>query len=108
IGAERSDQILADLDQLSRVMGLHNDIDDSVAAAIKVRHWLETSGDKRCLVVFDNANDPDSLTEWPPSTGNARIVITSNRRSFESLGTLIDEEPFTWAGAGAYMLERTG
>ena len=83
IGAERSDQILSGLDQLSRIMGLHDDTDDSVSAAAKVRRWLETSGGERCLIVFDNASDPDSLIRRLPSTGSARIVVTSNRRSFE-------------------------
>ena len=89
-------------------MGLHDDTDDSVSAASKVRRWLETSGGERCLIVFDNASDPDSLTQWLPSTGSARIVVTSNRRSFESLGTLIDVEAFTANEARTYLFERTG
>jgi tetratricopeptide (TPR) repeat protein len=108
IGAERSDQILGGLDQLSMVMGLHDDTDDSVSAANKIRRWLETTASKRCLIIFDNANDPDSLTDWLPSTGNARIIITSNQRSFESLGTLIDVEAFSADEALTYLRERTG
>ena len=108
IAAEHPGQILSDLDQLSRVMGLREDSDDSVSAATKVRRWLEISGGKRCLIVFDNSSDPDSLTDWLPSTGSARIVITSNRHSFESLGTLIDVEAFTPDEARTYLLERTG
>jgi len=79
-----------------------------VSAANKVRRWLESSGGKRCLLVFDNANDADSLANWLPSTGNTRIVITSNRRSFENLGTLIDVEAFTPDEALTYLSERTG
>jgi tetratricopeptide (TPR) repeat protein len=108
IAAERSDQILSDLDQLSRIMGLHEGADDSVSAATKVRRWLETTGGKQCLIVFDNASDPDALTHWLPSTGSAQIIITSNRRSFESLGTLIDMEAFTPDEARTYLFERTG
>jgi hypothetical protein len=55
IGAERADQILSSLDQLSRIMGLQDDSDDSASAAAKVRRWLEASGGERCLIVFDNA-----------------------------------------------------
>ena len=108
IVAERYDQILFGLDQLSKIMGLHDDTDDSVSAAGKVRHWLESSGGKRCLIVFDNASDPDLLSRWLPSTGSARVVITSNWRSFERLGALIDVEAFTEGEAQAYLLERTG
>ena len=32
------------------------------------------------LIVFDNSSNPDSLTDWLPSTGSAGILITSNRR----------------------------
>src|ERR1700683_1825992 len=108
IGSERSDQVLAGLDQLAQAMHLGEDDDDSEAAAAKVRRWLERSGGQKSLVVFDNATDPDSLTRWLPSTGSAQILITSNRRSFDSLGTLIDVDVFTSAEAHAYLLERTG
>ena len=107
IGAERSDQVLAGLDQLAKAMNLREDGDDSEAAAAKVRQWLERSGDEKSLVVFDNATDPDSLMRWLPSAGRARILITSNRRSFDSLGTLIDVDVFTSAEAHAYLRERT-
>ncbi len=108
IGAERSDQVLASLDQLAKAMGLREDGDDSEAAALKVRQWLERSGDEKSLVVFDNATDPDSLTRWLPSAGGAQILITSNRRSFDNLGKLIDMDVFTPAEAHAYLMERTG
>ena len=108
VAAEHPGQILSDLDELSRVMDLREDSDDSLSAATKVRRWLESSGGKQCLIVFDNASDPDLLTDWLPSTGSARIVITSNRRSFENLGTLIDVEAFTPDEARSYLLERTG
>jgi tetratricopeptide (TPR) repeat protein len=107
IGAERSDQVLAGLDQLAKAMNLREDGDDSEAAAAKVRQWLEKPGDEKSLVVFDNATDPDFLTRWLPSAGSARILITSNRRSFDSLGTLIDVDVFTSAEAHAYLMERT-
>ena len=108
ISAERSDQVLAGLDQLAKAMNLREDSDDSEAAAAKVRQWLEKSGGESSLVVFDNATDPDSLMRWLPSAGSAQVLITSNRRSFDSLGTLIDVDVFTSAEAHAYLLERTG
>jgi len=108
IGAERSDQVLADLGQLSRAIGLHEDTDDAVSAAYKVRRWLEDSRGGRHLIVFDNASDPDSLARWLPSTGSAQVLITSNRRSFEHLGTLIDVEAFTPGEARTYLFESTG
>src|SRR5271154_5585261 len=108
IGAERSDQVLAGLGQLARAMDLWEDGEDSEAAGMKVRQWLETSRDEKSLVVFDNATDPDSLMRWLPSAGSSQVLITSNKRSFDSLGTLIDVEVFTSAEAQAYLMERTG
>ncbi len=108
IGAERSDQVVAGLGQLAMAMNLRDDGDDSEAAAVKVRQWLERSGDEKSLLVFDNATDPDSLMRWLPSAGSAQVLITSNRRSFDSLGTLIDVDVFTFAEAHAYLVERTG
>lgn len=108
ISAERPDQVLAGLGQLARLMKLRDKGDDSEAAAAKVRQWLEMLRDERALVVFDNATDPDSLIRWLPSAGSAQVLITSNRRSFDSLGTLIDVDVFTSAEALAYLGERTG
>jgi tetratricopeptide (TPR) repeat protein len=107
IGAERSDQILVGLDQLSEVLGLKEEGDSPELAADRVRRWLERARNKKRLVVFDNASDPDSLSRWLPSAGSTRVVITSNQRSFDSVGTLIDVEAFTPAEARAYLLERT-
>ena len=50
-----------------------------------VRHWLEAGGD-RCLLVFDNAADPDVLRPYLPVAGAARVLVTSNRQSVAELG----------------------
>jgi tetratricopeptide (TPR) repeat protein len=108
LAAEHSGQILSELDSLSKTIGLRHDSDDAVSAAMKVRRWLETSEGDQCLIVFDNASDPDSVSAWLPSVGGARIVITSNRHSFENLGPIVDVEAFTAIEARSYLRERTG
>ena len=72
-----------------------------------VRHWLEAGGEQ-CLLVFDNAVDPDLLRPYLPSAGAARVLITSNRQSVAGLGALVGVEVFTPVEAAAFLTERTG
>ena len=72
-----------------------------------VRHWLEAGGD-RCLLVFDNAADPDLLRPHLPVAGKARVLVTSYRQSMADLGARLGVEVFTPAEAAAFLEEQTG
>jgi hypothetical protein len=72
-----------------------------------VRHWLEAGGE-RCLVVFDNANDPDLLRPYLPAGGGSRVLVTSNRSSVAELGEPVGVEVFTPGEAAAFLTDRTG
>lgn len=72
-----------------------------------VRHWLEADGD-RCLLVFDDAEDPDMLRPFIPASGKAGVLITSTRRSVASLGTSVPVEVFSTDEALALLGGRTG
>jgi hypothetical protein len=74
---------------------------------LAVRHWLEASGE-RCLLVFDNATDPDLLRPYLPAAGLARVLITGNRQSLGELGTTVGVGVFAPGEAAAFLADRTG
>jgi hypothetical protein len=72
-----------------------------------VRDWLERDG-RRCLVVFDNALDPDGIRPLLPACGPARVLITGSRRPVASLGTRLPVDVFSPDEALAFLAQRTG
>ncbi len=72
-----------------------------------VRRRLEADGG-RCLLVFDDARDPDLLQPFVPAYGAARVLITGPRRSSAIQGTSVPIDVFTSDEAKAFLTERTG
>ncbi|HXZ70079.1 MAG TPA: hypothetical protein VEH31_04285, partial [Streptosporangiaceae bacterium] len=70
VNAEDSAVILAGLGDVAAALGVQAG-GDLAAAGRAVRHRLEADG-QRCLLVFDNATDPESLRprsgSWAPTT----------------------------------------
>ena len=72
-----------------------------------VRRRLEADGD-RCLLVFDDARDPDLLQPFVPAYGAARVLITGPWRSRAIQGTSVPIDVFSGDEAKAFLTERTG
>ena len=80
VNADNTANLLAGLAAVADTLGLSvgGSRRDAADAGRIVRHWLETDGDN-CLLVFDDAENPDVLREFVP-VGAARVLITSTRQ----------------------------
>jgi NB-ARC domain len=107
VNAEDAATVVAGLAAAAAALGLDDGAGDAAAAGAAVRHWLEAGGD-RCLVVFDNATDPEDLVPFLPAAGQARVLITSNEQAMAELGAGVAVEVFTQDEALAFLAGRTG
>ncbi len=107
VNASDPEGLLAGLAAVADALGLAVGGGDGGNAGQVVRHWLEADGD-RCLIVFDNATDPDVLRLFVPAGGMARVLITSNRRSVANLGISVGVEVFSAVEALAFLADQTG
>ena len=109
VDGENTGSLLAGLAAIADAAGLRDNGSwrDMADAGRAVRDRLEADGD-RCLIVFDNASDPDALRPFVPATGAARVLITSNARSMADLGSSVTVDVFTSEQAQAFLAGRTG
>ena len=107
VNAEDTVAVLGGLAEVTAALGLDAGTGDAAAAGRAVRHRLETDGD-HCLLVFDNATDPQDLLPFLPAAGRARVLITSNERPVADLGADVAVDVFTQDEALAFLADRTG
>jgi tetratricopeptide (TPR) repeat protein len=106
VNAEDAAGVLAGLAEVAAALGLAS-AGDAQTAGRAVRHRLEADG-QRCLLVFDNATDPEPLRPFLPAAGDARVIITSNQRSMAKLGAGVPVDVFSEPEALAFLAARTG
>lgn len=106
VNAELPGQLIEELGQLATELGLGTEGSAS-AAALRLRHWLESDG-ARCLLVLDNAADAAAARSVLPAAGRAHVIVTSWRRPLFSLGTLVPVGVFTGSQATGFLTSRTG
>ena len=109
VNARDGESLLAGLAAVAKATGLSDDGSryGAVDAGQAVRSWLETDG-SRCLLVFDDAEDPGLLLPFVPAAGAARVLITVAREPTAELGTSIPVDVFSAEEAQALLDGRTG
>jgi tetratricopeptide (TPR) repeat protein len=109
VNARDGESLLAGLAAVAKATGLSDDGSRyrTVDAGRAVRSWLETDG-SRCLLVFDDAEDPGLLLPFVPAAGAARVLITAAREPTAELGTSIPVDVFSADEAQALLDGRTG
>ena len=108
VNAENTGNLLAGLAAVADAVGLsvRGARRDAADAGRIVRHWLETDGDN-CLLVFDDAENPDVLREFVP-VGAARVLITSTRQPPANLQTSVSVDVFSADEALTFLAGPTG
>ncbi|MBB2946642.1 tetratricopeptide (TPR) repeat protein [Actinoplanes lutulentus] len=91
IPADATAGVLASLEQLAGQLGVR----PGENAQQTARLVLDTlaAGTMKWLLVYDNANDPDSIDEYLPSTGGD-VVVTTRNKEWAAFGTDIEVDVF--------------
>ncbi|MET7402386.1 FxSxx-COOH system tetratricopeptide repeat protein [Dactylosporangium sp. NPDC005572] len=105
--ADTAANLVTGLDTLAAAVGVRGPDADPADAAKAALAWLRAHAGP-CLLVYDNALDPDLIRAWLPPVGAVHTVVTTTRHDFENIGEPLDVTLFTPAEAVAYLRERTG
>jgi tetratricopeptide (TPR) repeat protein len=97
----------AGLAAVAEALGLAGGRGGQGEAGPAVREWLERDG-RRCLVVFDNALDPDGIRPLLPACGPARVLITGAAWPVAGPGACLSVGGFSPDEALAFLAQRTG
>lgn len=108
ITAESSGQLTSGLAELADQLGVREAGDATTEAARAALTWIVRNPDP-CLLVLDNATDPDEVARWLPTAGRAQVVVTTTAQAFENLaGARVDVTVFTPEEALDFLRRRTG
>ncbi|GAA2559932.1 hypothetical protein GCM10010435_34000 [Winogradskya consettensis] len=97
IPSERPAQILASLIELGDRLGL--DVGNEVVTAIpKVRAALRAGTPySNWLLVFDNAETPDTVRDYLPEAGSGKVLVTSRNQEWSQIAESLEVDVFTRA-----------
>jgi hypothetical protein len=80
VNAEDTPGLLNGLAIVAERLGISRPGTNLEAIGGEVRNRLEADGE-RCLIVYDNVTDPDSVGPYIPSAGKSQVLVTSTQAS---------------------------
>jgi hypothetical protein len=106
LDAETEDSVVAGLARLATAAGLTPQT-STIDSARDAPVWLATHAGQG-LVVYDNVEDPNLLSQWTPPVGTTQVVVTTVRGAVADLGHPVNVDVFTPDEPVQYLHERTG
>jgi tetratricopeptide (TPR) repeat protein len=106
VNAEDTPGLLNGLAIVAERLGISRPGTNLEAIGGEVRNRLEADGE-RCLIVYDNVTDPDSVGPYIPSAGKSQVLVTSTQASALTLGAPTQVDVFTERESLDFLTDRT-
>jgi tetratricopeptide (TPR) repeat protein len=91
VPADAASGVLTSLEQLAGQLGVRPG--ENAPQTVRLVLDALATGSMKWLLVYDNANDLDSIDEYMPSTGGD-VVVTTRNREWASIGRSIEVDVF--------------
>ncbi|MFF4036716.1 FxSxx-COOH system tetratricopeptide repeat protein [Streptomyces sp. NPDC001816] len=95
ISAERPEQIRQSLTQLGAALGLETGGEQEITIATVLAALSQGRPYRRWMLVFDNAEDPETVRRFFPSQTTGRILVTSRNAQWGRIARTVDIDVFT-------------
>ena len=105
VPAEDSAAVLNGLAELATRLGVGAGLSE---AELLESLWLRLGQQDDWLLVFDNAEHPDTLRRFVPPLRNGRLLVTSRSPAWSALGATVKIGPLDDEAALAFVRRRTG
>jgi|GEM_PF-1093784 len=107
INAESESSITASYTEIARLLSLPEaDAQETSVVTTAVIRWLTNYSD--WLAIYDNAEDPNLVSEYLPKTYSGHIVLTSRSPSFGKIADTMNLSALEHDQATALLLSRAG
>ncbi|MGY5116270.1 FxSxx-COOH system tetratricopeptide repeat protein [Streptomyces sp. 900105755] len=94
VPSENIDNVVSTLAELGSRIGAPGGEDMALASKETVRMLSRGNPTKRWILVFDNADAPDDLAGYMPTTGGGHILVTSRNQAWSDKGETLPVDVF--------------